>query len=728
MQLAAVQSKDLKAPGSAASRLFALCDAMERSRVLRGIVRGVIFLLPLIVINALATMLTEFPYPQWQGFMATCLNGALDQGLHAARNATGDYISVLMAMSVGYSLGRELGLNFYRSMVLSTVSIAVFLILIDDQPRYMRFYGMLTALIASLFSAGIFIALGRRTLKSTNSWLRKVSPRMRGAIASMPPFLLAVVIAAILQVTVSALTGGYTIQQWADRSVANFMHALQTAPALGGVIYLAISQFLSFFSVNGDSVLSGVNDTIFNQLARQNLLLNQSGLVPSNIVCSTFNDIFTRIGGSGSVIGLAIATLIWSRSRSLRRVAAVGFPCTLIGVPEVIAYGLPVVCNPIFFIPYMLVPQINFGIAYLACQSGLVPLTITLQDLTVPVLYDAWHATGGSGAALALEASLIVLDTLLYLPFVRLNEKRRTFRHRALLSSLISWCHSREDIRAPLDLRLCPVDLEVFSEGLVTDLADDLRADSERLFMLYQPQFLPSGKCIGAEALLRWNHPKLGFIYPPLIIAVARHGGFLSQLERRIFRQSCKAIRSAADKTGRSDFKISVNVTGDSLASDNVLRAAAESVAASKIDPQMLWIEITEQDAFDSSPETLKRFTDLRSQGHKLLIDDFGMGQTSVRYLQSTSFDAVKLDGSITRNVLGDSNSRQIISSMSQMCHKMRLKVVAEYVETVPQRDLLESLGIDCYQGYLYSPPVPLERFEEFLLRGKGDADAKKPA
>ena len=122
--------------------------------------------------------------------------------------------------------------------------------------------------------------------------------------------------------------------------------------------------------------------------------------------------------------------------------------------------------------------------------------------------------------------------------------------------------------------------------------------------------------------------------------------------------------------------------------------------------PQELWIEITEQDVLlqvDTVTEKMKR---LRAAGHKLLIDDFGMGHTSLTYLQTNYFDVVKLDGSLTRDVLCNERNSDIIGSIVYLSKSLHFKIIAEYVEDENQRDELKRLGCDAFQGYLYSKPL----------------------
>lgn len=120
---------------------------------------------------------------------------------------------------------------------------------------------------------------------------------------------------------------------------------------------------------------------------------------------------------------------------------------------------------------------------------------------------------------------------------------------------------------------------------------------------------------------------------------------------------------------------------------------------------------MTEQDMLSNTDAVIQKLEHLKQVGHTLLIDDFGMGHTSIVYLQSNYFDVVKLDGSLVRNILKNSTDQKIVASVVELGEKLGVKVIAEYVETEEQRDKLKELGCFWYQGYLYSKPVALDEF-----------------
>ena len=130
-----------------------------------------------------------------------------------------------------------------------------------------------------------------------------------------------------------------------------------------------------------------------------------------------------------------------------------------------------------------------------------------------------------------------------------------------------------------------------------------------------------------------------------------------------------------------------------------------------------MWIEITEQDVISNADQVIDKLQRLKNVGHTLLIDDFGMGHTSLIYLQSNYFKVVKLDGSLVKNLLESKTSQKIVASIVELGKELDVQVIAECVETEEQKEKLLELGCRWYQGYLYSKPVSLEEFICFLKK-----------
>lgn len=328
----------------------------------------------------------------------------------------------------------------------------------------------------------------------------------------------------------------------------------------------------------------------------------------------------------------------------------------------------------------------------------------------MPPILSGYVATGSIRGAV-LQIICIVIGVGIYLPFLKLNEEIETVRGQHQLSLLVEELKEKEnDIEHPMFL-LQGNSVGIISRTLLQELKSAIQ--KRELYMLYQPQIDANGKCVGAEANLRWNHPVYGMIYPPLIIYLAEDGGILPELEDYIVDTVCQAIQKVKSRY-HSTFKISVNFTAHSLLGD-IESCIHNAMKKYDVRPEELWIEITEQDVLlqvDTVTEKMKR---LRAAGHKLLIDDFGMGHTSLLYLNSHTFDIVKLDGSLVRDLLVNETNQTIVRSIVELTDKLGMSVIAEFVETEEQKVVLEKLGCLCYQGHLYSKPVVLESFIAFL-------------
>lgn len=135
------------------------------------------------------------------------------------------------------------------------------------------------------------------------------------------------------------------------------------------------------------------------------------------------------------------------------------------------------------------------------------------------------------------------------------------------------------------------------------------------------------------------------------------------------------------------------------------------------VDAGRMWIEITEQEMLSRSDPVIGKLERLKEAGHSLLIDDFGMGHTSILYLQSNFFSVVKLDGSLVKNVLGSDTNQKIIASVAELGQELGVDIIAEFVENKEQQELLYNLGCRQYQGYMYSKPIPLKEFVTYIVK-----------
>ena len=681
--------------------LFHAADRWGKNRSLRAIRNGMILMLPFLIIHALASACLALPFSPWQNL----LHGGGQSvyfALAAIYQATANYFALLLASAISYGFAREWHLKPFRSTLLSLSTIGTFWIFSGQQIHFLSMSGVGTALFSALFTSAIYLKLSIWQPLARHM----VRPRCHinthiYDVVYAIPLTMAVFVAAIFtQTMILTIGGGALLEAQLTHGAFNLLQLLAPYPLAAQLVYTFLTNACWFFGIDGQLIFLDAHAAYFAGLAAE-------GGVPSVMLNESFLHAFQLVGGTGSALALVLAILWHSRQKFSRQAAKMALIPALFNVGDVLALSLPVIGNPILIVPFVLLPMINLVAAYCYTSLGVVPLTMNDVAASLPVFLNGYTATG-SLDGIVLQVLLLGLDTILYQPFVLLFDEYRASQVARLTRHMVKlhqWCEARAERINPATFN---EQQSLIFSWLTSDLAEEL--DEEKpahLFMVYQPQVSSSGQCIGAEALLRWKHPNAGMVYPPLVITLAKHGGLLPKLEQFIFRSACECIAELEQKLGTSaNFKISVNITGDSLLYHGLNESVHHITTENGISPEKLWIEITEQDTITLNRRTQINLKNLKEQGHKLIIDDFGMGQTSINYLQTGIFGMVKLDGSITKKVLTDEKSQQIISSLTDLSRRMDLVTVAEYVDNVPQRDKLKHLGCDIFQGYLYSPPV----------------------
>ncbi|MCP5247802.1 MAG: EAL domain-containing protein [Candidatus Accumulibacter sp.] len=249
--------------------------------------------------------------------------------------------------------------------------------------------------------------------------------------------------------------------------------------------------------------------------------------------------------------------------------------------------------------------------------------------------------------------------------------------------------------------------------SLEKDLRDALH--KRELVLFYQPQVDTTGRVIGAEALLRWQHPQRGMVSPGEFIPLAEETGLILPLGLWVLETA--SAQSVVWATGRPDFTVSVNVSARQFRQSNFVEQVLAVLARSGAEPKHLKLELTESMLFDNVQEMIAKMSALKDRGVGFSLDDFGTGYSSLSYLKRLPLDQLKIDQSFVRDLLTDPNDEVIARTIIALASTLGLAVIAEGVETVEQRDALEAQGCHAYQGYLFSRPLPVAEFDVFLQR-----------
>jgi diguanylate cyclase (GGDEF)-like protein/PAS domain S-box-containing protein len=251
-----------------------------------------------------------------------------------------------------------------------------------------------------------------------------------------------------------------------------------------------------------------------------------------------------------------------------------------------------------------------------------------------------------------------------------------------------------------------------------TDLRRALENDEFQLH--YQPIVdLQTGGVTGFEALLRWEHPLQGMVFPTEVIRVAEETGLIHRLGEWVFFEACRQLRSWKEAGGiLKDLTVGVNLSTKQLSQPDLVERVRAALEETGVPPHALKLEITETAIVENSEDAVERLRLLRASGVQLLMDDFGTGYSSLSYLHRLPLDALKIDRSfISRLVRGDKHV-QLVETILQLARSVNLKVVAEGVSTPDQLELLRELGCDFGQGFLFSKAIPASEVEAYLRSG----------
>jgi len=252
------------------------------------------------------------------------------------------------------------------------------------------------------------------------------------------------------------------------------------------------------------------------------------------------------------------------------------------------------------------------------------------------------------------------------------------------------------------------------------DLEVNLRHALERAeFQLhYQPQVdLQTGQITGAEALLRWQHPKWGLVSPADFISVAEDTGLIIPIGEWVLRTACRQTKLW--QAAGFPLRIAVNLSGRQFSQQNFSKRLVGILDEIGFDSHHLELELTESIVVKNTEATITILSELKASGIQISIDDFGTGYSSLSYLKQFPFDTLKIDRSFVQNLSADSKNAAITTAIIQMAHSLNLKVVAEGVETEAELSFLYQHQSDEIQGYLFNRPVTAVEFEKLLTIGK---------
>ncbi|MDB5054325.1 MAG: hypothetical protein JWM44_2375 [Bacilli bacterium] len=239
--------------------------------------------------------------------------------------------------------------------------------------------------------------------------------------------------------------------------------------------------------------------------------------------------------------------------------------------------------------------------------------------------------------------------------------------------------------------------------------------EQEEFILYYQPQMdMESGHIIGVEALIRWQNPEKGLVYPAEFIQIAEESGLIIPIGRWVLQKACEDMKKWID-SGLPEMVVSVNISLCQFIDNQFVAELKQILLQTELDPKLLCLEITESTAMENQEYSMEICQEIVEMNVRLSIDDFGTGYSSFSLLKYLKFDAIKIDRSFVQGIVMEEDDAEIIHAIIAMAHGLHQKVIAEGVEEKAQWDRLKTMGCDRVQGYYISKPVPESEWLAFV-------------
>lgn len=680
-------------------RLKEITYRLDSNFFIMVIRHGLTVMIPFVLTGGIANALLNLPVQEYQNIIRDTFWVHLFNVLYVGTFGLFS-MAMLIALSCSYSMERNMPVD--KTILYVIVSIGAYGVQFYNadggyHTEMLDVRGCFFAIVTALVSCILMEKLQKIPLLGFQEQTNKMEGITAVAISAVIPAIIVILVFACSTQCLLKVFDVSSIYELLSGAMCRLFDYVDSE-FLTGLLYTFLLHFMWIFGLHGSHILEPVATTSF--------LIGRSG----DIFSKSFFDTFVVMGGCGTTVCVLIAILLFGRNAWMRKMAELSSFTVIFNLNEILTFGIPIILNPIMVIPFICTPVICYMIAFGATYIGLIPPVTHTVPWSTPVFLSGYIGTGSMSGSL-LQLVMIAIGVAVYVPFLRVNEAAQRKNAEEQIHNVIRIIQEKEDLNEGYDLLSKPDQTGQICRLLQQDLKNAIR--NKELYLLLQPQVDDKGICIGGEALLRWKHPFYGMIYPPLIVYLAKESDLLEGLEKLIIDQTVSAIADINRKCG-PDFKISMNLTAKSLLWD-VEKYIDKAMKEKNVPASQLWLEITEQDVLTKSSTVIEKLNYLKSQGHVMMIDDFGMGHTSILYLQSSSFGVIKLDGSLVKNILDNTTDQQIVSSIVTLADKLGIQIIAEYVENEEQRDKLLELGCKFYQGYLYEKPVPLDEFINYM-------------
>lgn len=466
---------------------------------------------------------------------------------------------------------------------------------------------------------------------------------------------------------------------------------------LSGLFYLLLRTGTWFFGINGHLVFLELSKQ-FLQASLYNLHEWREGRSQLNILSTMFYETWCSVGGSGGTLSLLICMSLGAFKKN-RALIAVSFPMTLLNINEPLIFGVPVVLNPVMFIPFILTPVMSYVVAYYATMMGYIYPVHSIITWTTPPLLNGWLSTG-SWSGLLLQIFIIILGCMIYYPFWRNLQTRNQFY-------IINKDNFNLSLTAPTNLLLDPSHnhiVEAYKHADAWRKINTLLSHGQ-FILWFQPQVcLSTKRIIALEVLLRYRSEN-GIILLPSFLDYFSKMNMLPQVEFWIIEQIINHIHE--DFSSCNEISFCVNISPATLMHKDIFNILDRLLERPLPPGRSLEFEIIESEQLTNLSEVKSVIEGLHQRGIRITLDSFGSGYSSLLYLVDLSLDKIKIDHSFIRG-MSHSGGLDFFTNVVHLCLATSSQVLVEGIKTAEEAFHVKACGVSLAQGCFFHNPMPI--------------------
>jgi Phosphotransferase system cellobiose-specific component IIC len=391
--------------------------------------KGFATLIPVLFIGSFALVILNLPIPAYQNEMVKIFGKSFQNVMYEIRDGSFNILSILMVIfisnsfAVEYCAKKGIGIPPVFVTCVSVCSFSALTRFGKDgfNGSNLRGSGILIAIVATYFSSILFLKLSTPGYLKRKTTTSATDSTMKLALLAVLPATITITVFALAEEVFVGMFGFYNIQSFLSESAYQLISVIYT-PLVSASMFTLLLHLFWLMGMQGNQIMEEVAQRIFVPALTENQTAITAGYAPVNIFTKPFFDTFVLMGGSGAVLCLVLAIFIVGKQKNLRKLTSLSVVPVLFNINELILFGIPIILNPIYIVPFLMVPLIFTSTTFFFMYCGFVPYTIHSVAFTTPIFFSGYGATG-SFAGSFLQLFNLILGTLFYIPFIKFADK-----------------------------------------------------------------------------------------------------------------------------------------------------------------------------------------------------------------------------------------------------------------------------------------------------------------